>query len=119
MNLQDLFGNIMQRKRIKLRHEESMPWNSSKKRKVDKLIDMDAVAREAVKRAENCGIGFQLTKIDKVASRGNSGSFAEVSRERRAARFNADCRRNYSQYQFGQSKTEHILFIASGAFHVK
>lgn len=117
MNLQDLFGNIMPKKTKKLRMKVVDAMKLLQKEEIDKLIDMDAVAREAVKRAENSGIVF-IDEIDKVASRGNSGSGAEVSREGVQRDLLPIVEGTTVNTKFGAVKTEHILFIASGAFHV-
>lgn len=117
MNLQDLFGNIMPKKTKKLRMKVVEAMKILQKEEIDKLIDMDAVAREAVKRAENSGIVF-IDEIDKVASRGNSGSGAEVSREGVQRDLLPIVEGTTVNTKFGAVKTEHILFIASGAFHV-
>ena len=81
----------------------------------DKLIDNDAVNAEAIRRAENDGIIF-IDEIDKIAGKGNHG--ADVSREgvqRDILPIVAGCT---VMTKYGAIKTDYILFIAAGAFHV-
>ncbi|MDT3738538.1 MAG: ATP-dependent protease ATPase subunit HslU [Candidatus Kapabacteria bacterium] len=118
MNLQDIFGNMMPKKRKarKLRVTEARLL--IEKEEADKLIDMEAVIREALRRAENSGIIF-IDEIDKIASRsGGAGSGPDVSREgvqRDLLPIVEGCDVNT---KYGMVSTDHVLFIASGAFHV-
>ena len=81
-----------------------------------KLIDMDRVAEEAVARAESSGIIF-LDEIDKIASR-ESGRGPEVSREGVQRDLLPIIEGTAVHTKYGTVRTDHILFIASGAFHV-
>jgi len=117
MNLQDLFGSIMPKKSKKRRLKIADAKKVLQKEEAEKLIDMDAVIREALQKAENNGIIF-IDEIDKIASRGSSGHGPEVSREgvqRDLLPIVEGCTVNT---RYGQVHTQHILFIASGAFHV-
>jgi len=117
MNLQDLFGSIMPKKSKKRRLKIADAKKVLQKEEAEKLIDMDAVIREALQKAENNGIIF-IDEIDKIASRGSSGQGPEVSREgvqRDLLPIVEGCTVNT---RYGQVHTQHILFIASGAFHV-
>ncbi|PKK96123.1 MAG: HslU--HslV peptidase ATPase subunit [Tenericutes bacterium HGW-Tenericutes-4] len=81
-----------------------------------KLIDLDSVNEEAIKRAENEGIVF-IDEIDKIAAKGNHNG-PDVSREgvqRDILPFVEGCTVNT---KYGSIKTDHILFIAAGAFHI-
>ena len=81
----------------------------------DKLIDNDAVNAEAVRRAENDGIIF-IDEIDKIAGKGNHG--ADVSREGVQRDILPIVEGCTVMTKYGPIKTDYILFIAAGAFHV-
>jgi ATP-dependent HslUV protease ATP-binding subunit HslU len=118
MNLQDIFGNILPKKNKKRKMKITEARIVIEKEEAEKLIDMEAVIREAIQRAENSGIIF-IDEIDKIASRaGGSHSGPEVSREgvqRDLLPIVEGCTVNT---KYGAIKTDHVLFIASGAFHV-
>ncbi|MGJ8562954.1 MAG: ATP-dependent protease ATPase subunit HslU [Alphaproteobacteria bacterium] len=82
----------------------------------DKLIDDDSITREAVERAENDGIVF-LDEIDKITARSNARG-ADVSREGVQRDLLPLIEGTTVSTKYGPVKTDHILFIASGAFHV-
>ena len=82
----------------------------------DKLIDNDAVNAEAIKRAENDGIIF-IDEIDKIAGKGNT-SGADVSREGVQRDILPIVEGCTVMTKYGPVKTDYILFIAAGAFHV-
>jgi ATP-dependent HslUV protease ATP-binding subunit HslU len=84
----------------------------------DKLIDTDQISGEAVSAAENNGIVF-LDEIDKICSRGEGGrGGADVSREGVQRDLLPLIEGTTVSTKYGPVKTDHILFIASGAFHV-
>ncbi len=117
MNLQDIFGNMMPKKRKARKMKVSEARLLIEKEEADKLIDIEAVVREALRRAENSGIIF-IDEIDKIASRGGGGSGPDVSREgvqRDLLPIVEGCAVNT---KYGMVNTDHVLFIASGAFHV-
>ena len=116
MNLQDLFGSIMPKKSKKRKVKVGDAKKILQKEEAEKLIDMEAVIKEALYRAENNGIVF-IDEIDKIASQGSSHG-PEVSREgvqRDLLPIVEGCSVNT---RYGSVHTQHILFIASGAFHV-
>jgi ATP-dependent HslUV protease ATP-binding subunit HslU len=82
----------------------------------DRLVDMDAVKRLAVERTEQSGIVF-LDEIDKIASRGGVQG-PDVSREGVQRDLLPIVEGSTVSTKYGQVKTDHILFIAAGAFHV-
>ncbi len=82
-----------------------------------KLVDMDGVQREAVERAEQAGIVF-LDEIDKVASRQHGGGGPDVSREGVQRDLLPIVEGSTVTTKYGPVKTDHVLFIAAGAFHV-
>ncbi|MFC2130792.1 ATP-dependent protease ATPase subunit HslU [Bacteroidota bacterium] len=118
VNIQELFGNILPKKSKKRKLKVSDALIILRKEEADKLIDMDAVIKEALDRAENSGIVF-LDEIDKITSRSGEGSHGpEVSREGVQRDLLPIVEGSSVSTKYGPVKTEHILFIASGAFHV-
>jgi ATP-dependent HslUV protease ATP-binding subunit HslU len=116
MNLQDMFGNILPKKNKKRKLKVGEALRLLEKEEAEKLIDMDAVIKEALERAENSGIVF-IDEIDKIASAGGRGSGPDVSREgvqRDLLPIVEGCTVNS---KYGPVHTDHVLFIASGAFH--
>lgn len=81
----------------------------------DKLIDKDAVTEEAIRRTENDGIIF-IDEIDKIAGKGNQG--ADVSREGVQRDILPIVEGSTVMTKYGPVRTDYILFIAAGAFHV-
>lgn len=82
-----------------------------------KLIDMDEVSQTAIRRAEQTGIIF-IDEIDKIASKGNSSSSADVSREGVQRDILPIIEGSTVVTKYGPVKTDHILFIGAGAFHI-
>ncbi|MBM2816118.1 MAG: ATP-dependent HslUV protease ATP-binding subunit [Ignavibacteria bacterium] len=118
MNIQDIFGSILPKKNKKRKMKISDAKVILLKEEADKLIDMDAVIREALGRAENSGIVF-VDEIDKIASRGGaSGGGPEVSREGVQRDLLPIVEGTSVNTKYGPVRTDHVLFIASGAFHV-
>jgi ATP-dependent HslUV protease ATP-binding subunit HslU len=88
-----------------------------KKEEMEQLVDMDKVTKEAVKRTEESGIVF-LDEIDKIVSRSGGGTQGpEVSREGVQRDLLPIVEGATVSTKYGMVKTDHILFIASGAFH--
>jgi ATP-dependent HslUV protease ATP-binding subunit HslU len=83
---------------------------------LDKLVDMDEVVNEALERAEDAGIVF-LDEIDKVAGQ-RSGAGPDVSREGVQRDLLPVVEGSTVQTKYGMIRTDHVLFIAAGAFHV-
>ena len=84
----------------------------------DKLIDQDQISQEAIKAVENDGIVF-LDEIDKICSRSDGGrAGADVSREGVQRDLLPLIEGTTVSTKYGPVKTDHVLFIASGAFHV-
>lgn len=119
MNLQDMLSNMLPKKTKKRKMSVAEARVVLEQEEADKLIDMDAVTKEALYRVENSGIVF-LDEIDKVASRGGakSGGGPEVSREGVQRDLLPIVEGSTINTKYGPVKTDHILFIASGAFHV-
>ncbi|RMD47373.1 MAG: ATP-dependent protease ATPase subunit HslU [Aquificota bacterium] len=114
--LKDLFSSLApsKRKRRKMTVKDALKY--LKQQEAEKLIDMDEVASEAVKRAENYGIVF-IDEIDKVAGK-SSGSGPDVSREGVQRDLLPIVEGTTVSTKYGPIKTDHILFIAAGAFHL-
>lgn len=118
INIGDMLSGMMPKKHKKMKMKVSEAIKYLQKEEAEKLIDMDAIVREAVRRAENSGIVF-IDEIDKVASKGsNSSGSAEVSREGVQRDLLPIVEGTTVNTKYGPVKTEHVLFISSGAFHV-
>ncbi|MBN1780263.1 ATP-dependent protease ATPase subunit HslU [bacterium] len=117
MNIQDLFGNMIPQKRKKQKMTVSEARQVLISEETHKLIDMDKVLQEAIYRVEESGIVF-LDEIDKIASSDNSGAGPDVSREGVQRDILPVVEGTTVVTKYGMVRTDHILFIASGAFHV-
>lgn len=115
-NLQDMIGNLMPKRRKKRKVTVAQARKIFTQEEAGKLIDMEAVAEEAIKVAEHSGIVF-LDEIDKVAVKGNS-SGADVSREGVQRDILPIVEGSTVMTKYGPLKTDHVLFIAAGAFHM-
>jgi ATP-dependent HslUV protease ATP-binding subunit HslU len=119
MNLQDMLGNMLPKKSKK----RKVTIGEAKKILLDeesaKLIDMDEVKEEAIRKAENTGIIF-IDEIDKVAgsSKKGGGGGPDVSREGVQRDLLPIVEGSAVNTKYGIINTDHILFIAAGAFHV-
>lgn len=116
INMQELFGNMMPRKTKRRKLPVKEARNYLIQEEAQKLIDMDEVHQEAVKRAEESGIIF-LDEIDKIASK-HGGSGPDVSREGVQRDILPIVEGSTVMTKYGPVKTDYILFIAAGAFHV-
>jgi len=116
INMKDMLGNMFQgrTKRRKMRVDEAMEYLMQEEE--ERLIDMDQVARAAIERVENSGIIF-LDEIDKIAGR-ESGHGPDVSREGVQRDILPIVEGTTVNTRYGMVRTDHILFIAAGAFHV-
>lgn len=115
INLGSIFGEAMSRKKKrKISVKDAMKFFIAEES--DKLIDDDAVKEEALRRAENDGIIF-IDEIDKIAGKGNT-SGADVSREGVQRDILPIVEGSTVMTKYGAVKTDYILFIAAGAFHV-
>lgn len=116
INLRDMFPNMFggRPKSRKLSVEEAMEYLVQEEEQ--KLIDMDQVARLSIERVESTGIIF-LDEIDKIAGR-EGGQGPDVSREGVQRDILPIVEGTTVNTRYGMVKTDHILFIAAGAFHV-
>jgi ATP-dependent HslUV protease ATP-binding subunit HslU len=117
MNLQDIFGGMMPKKMKKRKTTVPQALLILTQQEAQKLIDMEEVVREATQRVENSGIVF-LDEIDKVAGSGSGKHGPDVSREGVQRDLLPVVEGTAVATKYGVIKTDHILFIASGAFHV-
>lgn len=116
-NIQDAFSRMFPKKKKKSKMKVPDALDALTKEEMEKLVDMDIVLKEAVKRTEQSGIVF-LDEIDKVASRNGGGNGPEVSREGVQRDLLPIVEGATVSTKYGMVKTDHILFIASGAFHL-
>ncbi|MBQ3970873.1 MAG: ATP-dependent protease ATPase subunit HslU, partial [Selenomonadaceae bacterium] len=114
-NLQDMIGSLMPKRHKKRKVTVAAARKIFAQEEAAKLIDMDEVAEEAVRVAEKSGIVF-LDEIDKVAVKGNT-SGADVSREGVQRDILPIVEGSTVVTKYGPVKTDHVLFIAAGAFH--
>ncbi len=116
LNIKDMFANIFpkrtKRRSVKIPEAQKILSNEETQR----LIDMDKVVKYAVERVEQSGIVF-IDEIDKIAGR-ESGHGPDVSREGVQRDLLPIVEGSTVNTKYGMVKTDHILFIASGAFHV-
>jgi ATP-dependent HslUV protease ATP-binding subunit HslU len=117
MNMQDAFSSLMPKKRKKRKLSVKEARKVLTNEEAQKLIDMDEVTQDAIVRAEQTGIIF-IDEIDKIASRNSSGSSADVSREGVQRDILPVVEGSTVVTKYGSVKTDYILFIAAGAFHM-
>jgi len=116
INLKDMFGGMFPKKTKKRSVKIPEARELIAKEEVQRLIDMDSVTRLAVERVEQSGIIF-LDEIDKVASRDQDHG-PDVSREGVQRDLLPIVEGSTVTTKYGMVRTDHILFIASGAFYV-
>lgn len=117
--LQDMLGNMMPKKTRKRKVTVAEARKLLLDEEAAKLIDMDDVKDEAIRQCENAGIIF-IDEIDKVASSGgkNGGGGPDVSRQGVQRDLLPIVEGSAVNTKYGIVNTDHILFIAAGAFHV-
>jgi ATP-dependent HslUV protease ATP-binding subunit HslU len=116
INMKDMLGNLFQgrTKTHKMTVDEAIEHLMAEEE--ERLVDMDQVARAAIERVEQSGIIF-LDEIDKIAGR-ESGHGPDVSREGVQRDILPIVEGTTVNSRYGMVRTDHILFIAAGAFHV-
>ena len=115
-NLGDMFNNFMPKKMKKRKVTVTQARKILAQQEAEKLVDFDDVKQEAIALAENHGIIF-LDEIDKIAGKGSS-SGPDVSREGVQRDILPIVEGSVVKTKYGNIRTDHILFIAAGAFHV-
>ena len=118
-NMQESFIKIIGigSKKVKKELKVKDAKTALKSEAVDKILDMESIKTQALKRAENEGIIF-IDEIDKVAVSANSGSRQDPSKEGVQRDLLPIVEGSSVSTIFGSIKTDHILFIAAGAFHI-
>ena len=116
MQIRDLFGNILPKKTKKRKVKVKDAYDLLTQEESKKLIDMDKVIKDAIERVEQSGIIF-LDEIDKIASRDHTHG-PDVSREGVQRDILPIVEGTTVTTKYGMVKTDHILFIAAGAFHM-
>jgi ATP-dependent HslUV protease ATP-binding subunit HslU len=118
MNLQEMLNGMMPKKAKKRKVTVSEARKLLLEEEVAKLIDMDEVKEEALRRAEDSGIIF-IDEIDKIASGGKKGGGGpDVSREGVQRDLLPIVEGSTVNTKYGSITTDHVLFIAAGAFHI-
>jgi ATP-dependent HslUV protease ATP-binding subunit HslU len=116
-NLRDMLGSMLpkrtKRRKVKIPEAREILVQEESQR----LIDMDRVIKAAIERAEHSGIIF-LDEIDKIAGRESGGRGPDVSREGVQRDLLPIVEGSTVTTKYGMVRTDHILFIASGAFHI-
>jgi len=116
LSIQDLLGPMMPKKTKKRKMTISEAWMWLAQEETQKLIDMDEVVREAIYRVEETGIVF-LDEIDKISGESNGGG-PDVSREGVQRDLLPVIEGTNVITKYGMVRSDHVLFIASGAFHM-
>lgn len=117
INLQEIMSSMVPKKKKKRKTAISEARKALAQEEAQKLIDMEAVQKEALQRVENAGIVF-IDEIDKICGPNSKGNGPDVSREGVQRDLLPIVEGSTVNTKYGPVKTDHILFIASGAFHV-
>lgn len=117
INLQDMLNNILPKKSKKKKVTIAEAKRILLEEEASKLIDMDLVKEEAISKAEDTGIIF-IDEIDKIVANATKGSSPDVSREGVQRDLLPIVEGSAVNTKYGIVHTDHILFIAAGAFHV-
>ena len=117
INIGDIFGGIFPQSKKRRRLPVSKAKEILLNEECDKLIDNDNLTSEAIRRAEQDGIIF-IDEFDKIATKGSKGNGPEVSREGVQRDILPIVEGCSVTTKYGIVKTDYILFIAAGAFHI-
>ena len=117
MDLGNVLGSIFPPQRKKKKMTVAKAYESLLAEESDKLIDDDSVNSEAIRRAEQDGIIF-IDEIDKIAGKGSTNRGPDVSREGVQRDILPLVEGSTVTTKYGTTKTDYILFIAAGAFHI-
>ena len=117
MNIQEMISGMLPKKDKKRKVTIAEARKILLEEEIAKLIDMDEVKEEALRKAENSGIIF-IDEIDKIASKSAASGGPDVSREGVQRDLLPIVEGSSVNTKYGVVKTDHILFIAAGAFHV-
>jgi ATP-dependent HslUV protease ATP-binding subunit HslU len=117
INIKDMLPGLIQGRTRKRRMKVPEAFDYLVQEEEGKLVDMDTVARVAVEKVEQSGIIF-VDEIDKIAGREGGGQGPDVSREGVQRDILPIIEGTTVNSKYGMVRTDHILFIAAGAFHV-
>ncbi|NIA13961.1 MAG: ATP-dependent protease ATPase subunit HslU [Nitrospiraceae bacterium] len=117
VNMQEMFGKLLPQKTKRRRVTVNEARELLEQEALQDLVDMDEVVSRAIERTENSGIVF-LDEIDKIAGRGSGGHGPDVSREGVQRDILPIVEGSTVTTKYGTVRTDHILFIAAGAFHM-
>lgn len=117
LNMQDALNSLLPKRKKKRKLTVKNARKVLTNEEAAKLIDMDEVTQLAIERAEQSGIIF-IDEIDKIAKNGHNSSGADVSREGVQRDILPIVEGSAVVTKYGTVKTDHILFIAAGAFHM-
>jgi ATP-dependent HslUV protease ATP-binding subunit HslU len=117
INIKDILPGIFGQRTKKRRMHVTEAMEYLIQEEENRLIDMDQVTRTAVERAEQSGMIF-LDEIDKIAGRERGGGGPDVSREGVQRDILPIVEGTTVNTRYGMVRTDHVLFIAAGAFHV-
>lgn len=117
LNIQEMISGMMPKKNKKRKVSIAEAYKILLEEEISRLIDMDEVKEEALRKAENSGIIF-IDEIDKIANKGGASGGPDVSREGVQRDLLPIVEGSTVTTKYGVVKTDHILFIAAGAFHV-
>ncbi|MDR1730871.1 MAG: ATP-dependent protease ATPase subunit HslU [Synergistaceae bacterium] len=115
INLSEILGGMLPKKSRKRRMKISEARRVLTAEEAEKLIDMDALSKEALETAQEDGIVF-LDELDKIVAKGSGGASPDVSREGVQRDLLPIVEGSVVQTRYGPLRTDHILFIAAGAF---
>ena len=115
--MKDMFGKIFPKKNRRRKLKVGEALKILHQEEAEKLIEMDKVTELAIQRTEQSGIVF-LDEIDKIASRQGVSQSGEISREGVQRDLLPIVEGSTVKTKYGMVRTDHILFIASGAFHL-
>ena len=116
IHVKDMLGNLFPQRKKRRKAKVPDAYKALVQEEAQRLVDMEAVVKEAVQRVEQSGIIF-LDELDKIAGRERS-SGPDVSREGVQRDLLPIIEGSTVNTKYGMVKTDHILFIAAGAFHV-
>ncbi|MEZ5306985.1 MAG: ATP-dependent protease ATPase subunit HslU [Pyrinomonadaceae bacterium] len=117
VNFGDMFGNLFPSKTVRRKIKVSDARTYLLRDTQESLIDMEEITRNAIEKCENSGFIF-LDEIDKIAGRESGGAGPEISREGVQRDLLPIVEGTSVNTRYGMVSTEHILFVAAGAFHV-
>lgn len=117
VNIQEMLGGILPKRQKKRKVTIGEAKKILTQEEAQKLIDQEAVIKEAISRVENSGIVF-IDEVDKIAGNRAASGGPDVSREGVQRDLLPIVEGSTVSTKYGPVKTDHVLFIASGAFHV-